>query len=316
MDISCEVIRDLLPLYAEDLTSEESNKLVDEHLCQCDPCTKQLAILKKAAQLPVDLDTGALKRVGDTIRRRRILAVLTVVLFVVTLGMSAAMLLDAKIYLTAEQAVQSAEQRDNGDVVIYLNDCVIGMGATQHKDSGNYGTVAWSNLSRLLFHPERVSYEDLSPEIQAVYSEEEYETVGRFILGGAEGYNIWYCDAGSGKAETLLIDAGKPVPTGALLDVNYYLAYYCVILAAIAVLFAIPGWKFSGKWYGELCFRLAILLGSLSLSAVIVSAGQFMERYGDFTEHIIDSTAVAIPMTLTGLFAHRLYRLNKQDKGE
>lgn len=316
MDISCDVIRDLLPLYAEDLTSEESNKLVDEHLCTCDPCTKQLAIMKKAAALPVDVDTGALKRVGNTIRRRRILAVLTVLLFVVTLVMSGAMLLDAKIYLTAEQAVQSVEQRDNGDVVIYLNDCVMGMGATQHNDSGNYGTVAWSNLSRLLFHPERVSYEDLSPEIQAFYSEEEYEKVGRFILGGADGYNVWYCDAVSGKAETLLMDAGNPVPTSALLDVNYYLAYYCAILAVAAVLLAIPGWKYGDKWYGELYIRFSILLGSLCLSAIIVSAGQLMEHYGEFTEYVFDSTIVAVPMTLTALFARQLYKLNKQDKGE
>ena len=33
MKLSCNVIRDLLPLYAENLNSEESNALVDEHLC-------------------------------------------------------------------------------------------------------------------------------------------------------------------------------------------------------------------------------------------------------------------------------------------
>ena len=42
MKLSCNVIRDLLPLYAENLTSEESNALVDEHLCGCDECAKQL----------------------------------------------------------------------------------------------------------------------------------------------------------------------------------------------------------------------------------------------------------------------------------
>lgn len=47
MKLSCNVIRDLLPLYAENLTSEESNALVDEHLCGCDECAKQLGILKK-----------------------------------------------------------------------------------------------------------------------------------------------------------------------------------------------------------------------------------------------------------------------------
>ena len=31
MDISCDIIRDLLPLYAENLVSEDSRKLVDDH---------------------------------------------------------------------------------------------------------------------------------------------------------------------------------------------------------------------------------------------------------------------------------------------
>lgn len=315
MKVSCDIIRDLLPLYAEDMVSADSKKLVDAHLCECAPCTKELAELKKTSKVPLEVETGSLKRVGDTIRRRRLLAVLTVLLFVITLGMSGMMLLDAKIYLTAEQAVRSVEQRDNGDVVIYLNDGVTGMGATQNDDSKNYGTIAWSKLSKLLFGHGRAKYEDLSEEYHMFYSEDEYEEVGRFILGGADGYNVWYCDAGSGKAETLLIDAGNPVPTRRLLNVNYYLAYYCVIQAVIAALLAIPGWKCGNHWYGELCARLSILLGCLCLSAIIVSAGQFMEHSNGFTDHIGNSTIVAVPMTLTALFARQLHKLNKQDKG-
>ena len=78
MDISCDVIRDLLPLYAEDLTSKASNELIDSHLMGCDACSKQLGILKKNQVIPVDVEVNSLKRVGDTIRRRRLLAVMTV----------------------------------------------------------------------------------------------------------------------------------------------------------------------------------------------------------------------------------------------
>lgn len=316
MKVSCNIIKDLLPLYAEDMVSEESKNLVDEHLCECDACTKELGALKKAPKVPVEVDTGSLKRVGDTIRRRRIIAVMTVLLFMVTLGMSCVMLLDAKIYLTAEQAVKSVEQRESGDIVIYLNDGVTGMGATQNDDSKNYGTIAWSKLSKLLFGQGRTRYEDLSEEYHMFYSEDEYEEVGRFILGGADGYNVWYCDAESGKADTLLVDAGNPVPVKRLLNVNYYLAYYCVILAVIAALLAIPGWKCGDHWYGELCTRFSVLLGCLCLSAVIVSAGQFMEHSNGFTKYIGNSTIIAVPMTLTVFFARQLHKLNKQDKGK
>ena len=40
MKLSCGVIRDLLPLYAENLAGEESRQLVEEHLADCEACRK------------------------------------------------------------------------------------------------------------------------------------------------------------------------------------------------------------------------------------------------------------------------------------
>lgn len=42
MKISCEIIRDLLPLYHDDVCSNESNTLVAEHLKYCVACRKEL----------------------------------------------------------------------------------------------------------------------------------------------------------------------------------------------------------------------------------------------------------------------------------
>jgi len=49
MALSCTVIRDLLPLYAEDLLQEESRLLVDEHLASCEACQKELEVLREPA---------------------------------------------------------------------------------------------------------------------------------------------------------------------------------------------------------------------------------------------------------------------------
>ncbi len=40
MKLDCDVIRDLLPLYAEDIASDSSRKLVDAHLEECGECRK------------------------------------------------------------------------------------------------------------------------------------------------------------------------------------------------------------------------------------------------------------------------------------
>ncbi len=46
MNNICNVIRDLLPLYADDACSEESRKLVDEHLAECPDCSGMLKRLR------------------------------------------------------------------------------------------------------------------------------------------------------------------------------------------------------------------------------------------------------------------------------
>ena len=42
MKKNCNIIRDLLPLYVENLTSEDSNQFVMEHLHSCEECTNIL----------------------------------------------------------------------------------------------------------------------------------------------------------------------------------------------------------------------------------------------------------------------------------
>ena len=330
MNITCDIIRDLLPLYAEDMVSEDSKQLVDEHLCTSDPCTKQRAIMKKVSAVPVEVDTGALKRVGNIIRRRRILTVITAILCLVTLLMSAAFLLDARIYLNAKQAVRSVEAMEDESIRIHWNEdmvvgvCGLGTGSTITENySGNYGVITYTRLQKLLTQKSgrvteaQVTNDELNVVINALPNPEELGSTSTFQLeGGATNQNLWYCSAVDGTGETLLWDAGNPAPEVPLNDVNYHLAYYCGILFLVAVVLALPGIKFNNKWYGEHSMRFSILLASVCLSSVIVSAAQFMELYGEFTENVVDGFCLAVPMALTVLFARQLHKLTKQDKGE
>ncbi|WP_047833155.1 DUF3955 domain-containing protein [Robinsoniella sp. RHS] len=42
MSINCEVVKDLLPLYHDNVCSEDSRKLIEEHLSTCLKCTEEL----------------------------------------------------------------------------------------------------------------------------------------------------------------------------------------------------------------------------------------------------------------------------------
>ena len=40
--MKCEIIRDLIPLYLDKVCSEDSRKLVEDHLSECSECRKYM----------------------------------------------------------------------------------------------------------------------------------------------------------------------------------------------------------------------------------------------------------------------------------
>ena len=46
MKINCDVIRDLLPLYVDGISSKESTRLVEEHISECNGCRAVLGDLR------------------------------------------------------------------------------------------------------------------------------------------------------------------------------------------------------------------------------------------------------------------------------
>lgn len=52
MKISCEVIKDLLPLYHDGVCSKESSQLVEEHLTECDDCKAELKSMGDRLTVP------------------------------------------------------------------------------------------------------------------------------------------------------------------------------------------------------------------------------------------------------------------------
>ena len=51
MKTECSVVRDLLPLYIEDMVSTETAQCINEHLKNCNECQAELANLREGAEL-------------------------------------------------------------------------------------------------------------------------------------------------------------------------------------------------------------------------------------------------------------------------
>lgn len=51
--LPCYIVSDLLPLYEEDILSEQTKKDIDEHLRECEECKKKMAAMQMPIEIPI-----------------------------------------------------------------------------------------------------------------------------------------------------------------------------------------------------------------------------------------------------------------------
>lgn len=123
MKLSCNIIRDLLPLYAEELASSDSAGAVREHLQGCEDCR---SVLEKLKESPVIIrEEPGLDVVRRGLWKRRLLTALCAVLIVCTVGCWFLSWLTAPIYLDERVITNIVDNRD-GTVTISMDAAAVG----------------------------------------------------------------------------------------------------------------------------------------------------------------------------------------------
>jgi len=73
MKMNCDLIRDLLPLYADEVCSAASRRAVEAHLAKCEACKKELSLLRgefqAATQPPEESEAEVLKAANSAWKR-------------------------------------------------------------------------------------------------------------------------------------------------------------------------------------------------------------------------------------------------------
>ena len=355
MDISCDIIRDLLPLYAEDMVSEDSKKMVDAHLCTCDPCTKQLGILKKAAQIPIEVETKSLKRVGDTIRRRRILTVVTALLTVLTLIVTGIVFMMTPIFLESWDAIEGIELREDGGLAIdyaagitgrssyALDETIRHRGIMCHTTrydwvNSKFQQREWNNLTREELEAYILEWYEVEEMTQRLWDRFHNITVeyGTWtLLDGTylhvydpetwiEGNGEWTSKESEISQWYLDVHTGQAkiqLWDGAGENVGEswiqpFYGYGILFFGGIALAVVLLFVSRRTKgWKQELLIRFAIVCGSVAFSALLVTGGKFVIGEAWASEWKDPIAVESVLVTLTLLFWHQLHRLNKQDKG-
>lgn len=122
--INCNIIGDLLPLYVDGAVSEDTKKLVEKHLAECEACKKAAEEMGKELVLPVHetvaaAETSFLQKMKKTWKKGRIRTA------VISVAVTAVVILGSYMALTFPQWVIPYEQKnfsvavEDGQVCVY-----------------------------------------------------------------------------------------------------------------------------------------------------------------------------------------------------
>lgn len=74
--INCNIIKDILPLYVDDVVSEDTKELVEEHLNKCEFCNTEYKRMSGKMQMPVECDVQPIKTLNKKIKKEKIISAL------------------------------------------------------------------------------------------------------------------------------------------------------------------------------------------------------------------------------------------------
>lgn len=264
MKISCDVIKDILPLYAENLASPATRELVDDHLCSCDGCTKLLSQLLKKPEFLPDTNTDALKQVKKAIQKRRLLTVLLCFFLTATVALGLFSFLTRPIYLSAEEA--DTRLIEEGDKIYFeFGDKVDCFSISYEYMEGKLDVVI--TAYRRLWN---VHYGNMND-----YRYNRDVSEFRWgVTNGGDLRRISYGNSETGEEDLLLW--GEPSQDHSISLPRLVLNYYVIIAMILGGLFLIITWFLRKKTGAKVSLAVALLFFSYIAASFIVMGGNLL----------------------------------------
>ncbi|MGL5675936.1 MAG: zf-HC2 domain-containing protein [Cellulosilyticaceae bacterium] len=218
MRVTCDVIRDLLPLYVEGIASKDTCELVDAHIGMCETCKEEYEQLKMPMFLEIDADIEPFKKIKNNLRKKKRLVIFFTAMVVVTLMTLGMVYMMAPEYISYEGEVVQVEDIGEGMVSIKFDESVSGYEISKYRDDQGDGYVYHLTTWRSIWD-EKVQRKSASDKVLG--------------LDGEQVTAVYYYET-NGMPDTLLY--GKPIEgEGVVTLPRLFLTYYAVI-AGICIL--------------------------------------------------------------------------------
>lgn len=170
MKNECSIVQDILPLYVEDMVSEDTAGFVKEHLRGCPECRAELKKLREpvTVQLEPDINAAPLKRLKKTLLMKKMQTILCTVAVLLALLLSGISLLIAPEYFEYTSDLVTASETGAGEVTLSFSGKVTGYNLQQIDDPDGRNTVyhleAWTSPWDRMFKKNGAWAVTVSPE--------------------------------------------------------------------------------------------------------------------------------------------------------
>ncbi len=134
MKNECNIIRDLLPLYVENIVSSDTAAFVEEHLKGCEACRKEYETNKEPQATQKISDAAPLLKLSRKMKVRKIQTIALTAIFVIALFVSAFAVLDAPIYLPYSEGIITLEQLGDKGMLLTFDEEVTDFDYTVYAD--------------------------------------------------------------------------------------------------------------------------------------------------------------------------------------
>ena len=157
MNNQCNLIKDILPLYVEDMVSVDTKEFVNAHLEQCAECRAELDRMRGSTKsVPnIDTDIAPLKRIKKDLFIRRLQTIFFTAIVACAVVMIAFGVLTSPAFFPYTDDLLNVVDNHSGEIIVTFDDRVTGYTRTKefYEETGSevYRLNAWATTWDLYF---------------------------------------------------------------------------------------------------------------------------------------------------------------------
>lgn len=179
MSDKCNIIKDILPLYVEDMVSADTRKFVSEHLEHCAECRAEFERMRKPADFIPDTDIVPLKKIKKDLFIKRLQTIFFTAILACAIAAVAFGILTAPKFFPYSASLLNVIDSPDGNIIIAFDHQVTGYSCVKEHNSEtdtdifhiNAWTTTWDLYSSNRGNQNVVIPPEAETEIQIYYAQ-------------------------------------------------------------------------------------------------------------------------------------------------